>query len=366
LVESIVILGIAPMVIAVIWCIYFLVCVREINVRWKRIERTSDELQRKSGSKPVMLYIDDDRGAMVMDLIGISIFAPMVMFALITTDPSDPSSLKNFLGIIAFFAFFSLAPKLIVTSGMRKVFIADSNGIEEVRLKARGFNVVRSIRWQDVTSVDVGYGTSPMIIASSKVETKLLTSLENLEPLFQIMRVAVPRALLSDRAAEFISRLCSTFSLNGESVRMEYSKFMKAFFGILCVVMLLMLWGLYFTNPGELTILSVPGLCLIGLTIFFIVVLMELFLSYSVLSDEGIERHSFRIRKVFIPWNEVESIWVVRGKDGNEFHIKSSEKRIELFIVDGMPQFAKMVVAKLPPEKWARAKTAVMALIKES
>jgi len=190
----------------------------------------------------------------------------------------------------------------------------------------------------------------------------------NFEPLLRIARIRVPKAALSKDTIEYVS-----VPINWapkplpETVRIGYARGAKVTLGILAIGISSMFFYVFFLDP------SITGRTLwtqLAATFFILLpmpILAEVSLSYFVLNDEGIERRVFHVKKVFIPWSEVEAVNFTYGRYGNSFNVVGHKKKMELMTwLDGMPQFARMVAAKVPPEKWARSRTAVMALIEES
>jgi hypothetical protein len=93
---------------------------------------------------------------------------------------------------------------------------------------------------------------------------------------------------------------------------------------------------------------------------------MEVYLSFYTLSSDGIEHHSMYLGRIFIPWNEVESIAHEVGSYGNIFRIKGNKRKIVLVcMVNCLPEFARMVVNKVPPERWTMARLEISRLLKE-
>jgi hypothetical protein len=372
-VEKAIALGLAVIFLLTIWCIFVSLCVLELRGRERKIARVSDDFLSTSGHKPVLLYSEGKRGAMVLQILPIT-FACIATLLPLSILPEQVSfdGIIDALGI--FFIFFGLSIwlKVAVTLWVRTLFIATDEGIFSVRLNRKRHKVVRSIRWSDITKLDMGHGSSAtdlfynghsLVIDSAKSRIKIADNMENLEAFFQIIRSKVPFSIMSKEASLFISKP-EMHSNRVEPIKMGvtrlgYSKMAKAITIILAAVFIPLLFYTFFWWPDE-TVLWTQVVA-VAFMLLPILMLAEVFLSYYVLSDEGIERHRFHLSKVFIPWNEVESVRYARNKYGGAFRVYGANKKIELTSdLDGMAQFAQMVVAKLPPEVWSRAKMYIM------
>ena len=95
------------------------------------------------------------------------------------------------------------------------------------------------------------------------------------------------------------------------------------------------------------------------------IVLLELFLSHYVLNDAGVEKDTIWGGKRFIQWSEIESIAYIDGRyGGDEFRIKGAGKTISLPLwLEGINVFSRMVVARVPPDKWAESKHNILNMV---
>ncbi|NLT37739.1 MAG: hypothetical protein GXX95_06240 [Methanomassiliicoccus sp.] len=282
----------------------------------------------------------------------------------IAVSPYD-SGMDSLFGLICVYLFIlsmSLIIKIICTLSLRTLFIATDVEIRSGKVTRKGFKVKRSIQWQDVTKIDV----DPFIltIQNAQIEIRMKLTLDNYEPLFEIMRAKVPRKALTSEASDFISRPVATIPPG--TMIMRYDRWGKIFLSIISIALWAGLWGAYIFAPGDKTLISWTGVFLFVLSISPIIGLLELSHSYFVLSAEGIERRSFYLKNVFIPWNEVESIRYKWSNYGGAYYVRGAGKKIELDgWLDGMPQFSKYVVNKVPPERWDNVKMDIMKEIRD-
>lgn len=334
--------------------------------RRKRIGSLSTHQILQSGSKPVLLATDDDSDVLITQMFPISAGSILLIMLIISIAVSPYAVLMDeMLGLICLYLFFvsiSLLVKTISTHSLRTLFIATDLDIKSGNLTRKGFKVKKSLGWSNVTKVDVD--PFIMTIQSSQTEIKIKLVLENFEPLFEIMRTKVTRKALTKDASDFISRPVAPIPLG--TVIMRYDRWGKIFLSIISIALWAGLWGAYIFASGDKTFISWTGLFLVVLTIVPIIGLLELSLSYFVLSAEGIERRSFCLKKVFVPWNEVESIRYKLSNYGGTYYVRGAGKKIELDgWLDELPQFSKYVVNKVPPEKWDTAKMDIMKDIRD-
>ena len=129
------------------------------------------------------------------------------------------------------------------------------------------------------------------------------------------------------------------------TIRMNYSRAFKAFCIIVSTVILVLMLAAGLFDFALENLFSVWSLLVLLLTLIPVLLMMEVYLSFYTLSSDGIEHHSMYLGKIFIPWNEVESIAYEVGNYGNIFRIKGNKKKIVLVcMVYRLPEFARMVV----------------------
>lgn len=351
---------------ALIWCIYLSIVNWEINARCRWVERIYDDFLHKEGSRPVLLYSDDGLGAIALQMAPVTVGSILsIIFLLMLPGHITYAHLMDPVGVFLFFFAVGLMIKAIVTLSLRTLFIANNDGIMSVRPRGKGFNVVRSIRWTEVTKVHADRGLGSMVIDGPRTRIRLATNMQNLEPLFRIVRVRVPKASLSEDATEYISVPNWAPMRMIETTRIGYSIFLKAFVCVLTVSISSLFFFVFFLDP------TVTGKTPLNQAIAAAVILLptplmaEAFLSYFVVSDDGIERCRFGISRVFIPWSEVESVRFTYGQYARGYHVCGLNRHIELTTwLDGMPQFATAVITKVPPERWASAKMHIMGLLR--
>lgn len=97
----------------------------------------------------------------------------------------------------------------------------------------------------------------------------------------------------------------------------------------------------------------------------FVILVWPMFIegtfTWYVVSDKGISKHSAWSRKLFLRWDEIESIEFTAINDW--FAIKGSRGTVRLhsYLV-GLPQYAKSVIEHVPEERWSSVKEHVEQL----
>lgn len=152
--ESSIVMGLTIVVSTVIWCLFFAVCVLEINGRGKRIDQTSDEYLKKNGTRPVIVY--EERRAVALAIQMSIMTAGLVLTILISfiLSTANPGDIIDPIIIFIFFFFFAAWEKMLITISVRTLFVITDEGIEQIRLNRKGYKAITSIRWADVTAVD--------------------------------------------------------------------------------------------------------------------------------------------------------------------------------------------------------------------
>jgi hypothetical protein len=96
---------------------------------------------------------------------------------------------------------------------------------------------------------------------------------------------------------------------------------------------------------------------------FFVILVWPMFIestfSWFVIDSRGIDSHSAWRRRLFLPWDEVESITV--GNKGFVIKGKKGIIRLQPYLV-GLDRFAKAVKELVPEERWTPVKETIELL----
>ena len=325
----------------------------------------------------------------------VSIIFPFLLSAIIILPilafyPGTISS-SLFENILVFLAFF-LGLDIVIGAGFLfyaffGVREASEEGIGKVRLRRYAPVISSSIGWTEVTGVDISvFLDRPMIVYGARKRIVVSMYLENQQPLFELMHRKVPRAVFTDVAFDYIAppsqgvisvnlvenkqdrptSSIANLDMTQGTIRMNYSKAFKAFCIILSTVILVLMLAAGLFDFALANLFSVWSLLVLLLTLIPVLLIMEVYSSFYTLSSDGIEHHSMYLGRIFIPWNEVESIAYEVGNYGSIFRIKGNKRKIVLVcMVDRLPEFARMVVNKVPPERWTMARLEISRLLKE-
>ena len=292
---------------------------------------------------------------------------PMILLVIYTYLPyGSTTSIDTVIIVPLLFILFSFAIKITITHSLRhQIYLASEEGIASVRLSKNGTKETTSIRWNEVVKVDM-YDILPEGMGIDGIDKRLIipTKMENLESLFEIMRRKVPRQVVKKSAIEYIEKpnpimmSGSISSISDSNARISYSRFYKAFFVCVIVALYVILyWAILFAPSSASTPEWITIMISFAVGIIPVPFLLELFLSYYRLSDIGIERHAFWGGRSFIPWDGVDSIVYVSARRRRGYQIRGAGKKLELSDgLEGLPSFARMVIAHVPPDKWATTK----------
>lgn len=375
------------LIFVVAWTIYFLAFFLEWKLYQRRVDRFEESYECGKGANCTLLYMG--LGTMtIVSIIFPFLFSAILIFPIMMFYPDTISSnlFENILALLAFFLGIDIAIGagflFYAFYGVRE---ASEEGIRKVRLRRHAPVISSSIRWTEVTGVDISvFLDRPMVIYGAR-RIAVSRYLENLQPLFELMHRKIPRAVIYDMAFDYIAPPSQgVISVNMEEnkqnrsaslmanpcmagiIRMNYSRAFKAFSITVSTVILILMLVAGLFDFALANLFSIWSLLLLLPTLLPILLIMEIYLSYYTLSSDGIEHHSMYRGRIFIPWNEVESIAYEVGNNGSIFRIKGNMKKIVLVcMVDRLPEFARMVVNKVPPERWIMARLEISRLLKE-
>jgi len=376
------------LIYVVAWTIYFVAFYLEWKSYQRRIDRFEEINENGNGPKCTLLYTNLSTMT-ILTIILPCLLSAILIFPIMTFYPDNVSSsqFESTLAVLAIFLGFGIAIGagflFYAFYGVRE---ASEEGIGIVRLRRHAPVISSSIRWTEVTGVDISiFLDRPMIIYGARKRIAVSEYLENLQPLFEFMRRKVPRAVFTDMAFDYIappsqgiiyaskeewtqdrSTSLRANPCMAEAIRMSYSKAFKAFSIIVSTVVLILMLVAGLFDFALANLFSVWSLLVLFLTLLPVLLIMEVYLSFYTLSSEGIEHHSMYRGRIFIPWNEVESIAYEVSNGGSIFRIKGNERKIVLVcMVDCLPEFARMVANKVPLERWTMARLEISRLLRE-
>mgnify|MGYP006920735890 CR=1 FL=1 len=147
--------------------------------------------------------------------------------------------------------------------------------------------------------------------------------------------------------------------------RLTYSLFMRGFFSLMMAIGFVLILFSYLYSPRNPSVPDlIPYSILIGLSLVFSTFILKLFFSYFIVNDQGIERKAFWARRKFIPWSEVDSIIYVWGRRRSEYQVRGAGKMFALSTgLVGLSSFGRMVVAKVPPDRWTKSKREILNMV---
>jgi hypothetical protein len=151
------------------------------------------------GQRRVAVYFEVGNLQVAFQMLPVLIIGPILPFVLYAyLGEGYETSTNDLLAIAGLYIVLGLGAKAIVTRYIRRgSFVASDDGIEVVKVKRGRCSTVKSIKWKDVTKVDL-YEIIPDGMGIDAAGKRIIVpyNMENLEPLFEIMRRKVPKDVI--------------------------------------------------------------------------------------------------------------------------------------------------------------------------